>query len=88
MAKQVEWWGIWCKDESRPRLPNEIGGYWLRRLVNGHEAIQVFTSKAIACSCAAEEFGFWTYTEAKRKGWCEVRRLSDVEPGKKRKART
>ena len=42
----------------------------------GNGAALFFTTKRAACRRAAREYGFATYTEAKRKGWCEVRLLT------------
>lgn len=62
------YWGIWdCEKNDWHRI---FGG---RGAVN---TIPAFSSKAVACKEAAYQFGFNTYTEAKRKGWCEVRPLN------------
>lgn len=39
----------------------------------------VYGSKKKACHAAAKEFGFDSYSEAKRKGWCEVIKMRQVE---------
>lgn len=66
-------YGIWCKDV------NDNKGDWLRELesvVNyGGTAILAFERKRDACDRAAEHYSFDSYTEAKRKDWCEVRQL-------------
>ena len=63
-------WGIWCKDTED----------WLRELPSkvddGGLAVLAFTSKRDACRRAAKNYGFDTYTRAKRCDWCEVRPLA------------
>jgi hypothetical protein len=67
-------YGIWCKDL------NDNKGGWYRELpstVNdGHVATLAFASKRDACYRAASEYGFDTYSEAKRNGWVEVKTLT------------
>ena len=66
-------YGIWCKDL------NDNKGGWYRELPSmendGYVAILVFTSKRAACCRARTEYGFDTYSEARRNGWVEVRSL-------------
>lgn len=63
-------WAIWDLDEKD----------WVRELPSkvddGGEAILAFTSKREAYRRAAKHFGFDSYTEATRKGWCEVREIT------------
>jgi hypothetical protein len=63
-------YGIWLM---------ETGG-WMRELPSkvdgGNIALLAFESKREACKRAAKEFGYETYTEMKRDGWCEVRTLN------------
>lgn len=40
-----------------------------------HPIVLAFTTKRSACRHAARQYGFKSYTQAKRKGWCEVRSL-------------
>jgi hypothetical protein len=42
-------------------------------------AIVAFSSKRAACKRAAKYFGYESYTEAKRHGWCEVRPLCNTK---------
>ena len=70
-------WGIWCKDRGEDR------GDWLRELpIPGYvsHAVLAFDTKTAACRRAAAEYGFDTYSEAKRHGWCEVRKLTEAAP--------
>jgi hypothetical protein len=65
-------WGVWLKDKKD----------WLRERADvccSSNAILAFTSKRAACSRAAKEYGFASYTEAKRKDWVEVRPLPTVK---------
>lgn len=61
-----QFYGVWCKDARGGR------GDWLRF---PDESIVAYESKRAAWSRAAGEYGFPTYTEAKRKDWVEVRPL-------------
>ena len=61
-------WGIWCKERKNNK------GDWFR--CGECAAILAFESKADACKRAAQEYGFDTYTEAKARDWCEVRKLN------------
>lgn len=62
-------YGIWCWDVSKD-------GEWLREYsFNVANPILAYTSIRAAQKRAAKYAGFDTYTEAKRKGWCEVRTL-------------
>jgi len=62
-------YGIWCYDTKD----------WLRELPSkvddGGEAILVFTSKAKAMQRAAKNYGYDTYAQAEKDGWCSVREL-------------
>lgn len=60
-------WGIWCFDKND----------WLRGASRStdHEAILAYETKRKACQRARDEYGFDTYTQTKREGWCEVRQL-------------
>ena len=65
-------YGVWCLDKNNNR------GDWLRdddRALDGG-AILAFERKRDACERARDEYGFDTYTQAKRNGWVEVRRLN------------
>lgn len=64
------YYGIWCFDE------NDNKGDWLRNFGDEERPILAFETKKLACQRAARNYGFLTYTEAKRKGWAEVRPLS------------
>lgn len=55
--------GIWCKDTND----------WLRE--RGDTGIIVFESKRKACARAARTYGFPSYSAAKHKDWCEVRKV-------------
>lgn len=67
--------GIWCKDIGFKRN-GENKADWLReRNTDRYKPILAFESKRAACKRAAEEYGYPSYTEAKRKGWVEVRPL-------------
>lgn len=63
-------YGVWCYDARNNR------GDWLR--YPGERAIVSYESKRAAWSRAAGEYGYATYTDAKRDGWCEVRQLHEV----------
>lgn len=60
-------WSIYCFDSED----------WIHPVLYGRQydtkAYLVFETKKEACKRAAEEYGFATYTEAKRAGMCEVR---------------
>lgn len=64
-------WLIWCFDA------NDGKGDWLRELPSkvddGGEAVLAFTSQLKARQRAAKHYGFDTYGEMRRAGWCEVR---------------
>lgn len=66
-------YGIWCKDEKKNR------GDWLREfpsnVQDGGIAILAFTSKRQAQRRAADNYGFDTYSEAKKNDWVEVKPL-------------
>jgi hypothetical protein len=57
---------IWCKDTRNclRELPSKVD--------DGGEAILMFTNKKKAQKRAAKHYGFDTFGEAKRNGWCEV----------------
>lgn len=63
-------YGIWCKDEKNNK------GDWLRefpsKVEDGGIAILAFTSKREAQRRAADNYGFGTYSEAKKNDWVEV----------------
>lgn len=61
-------YGIWRNDADQNR------GDWLRP-VDDSTAIIAYQSKRAAWSRAAGEYGYPTYTAARRDGWCEVRPL-------------
>lgn len=60
-------YGIWCFDENS----------WLRELPStvddGGIALLVLPTKKSACERAAKHYGYESYREAKKEGWCEVR---------------
>jgi hypothetical protein len=60
-------WGVWCKDTDD----------WLREphSIPKDVAILAFDSKKAAQRRAARNYGFPSYREARKKDWCEVRRL-------------
>ena len=69
MSKSIKFWGVWCKDVGK-------SGAWLREnSFNLENPLLAYTSIRAAQRRAAEYAGFDTYTEAKRKDWCEVRPL-------------
>jgi hypothetical protein len=59
-------YGIWCKDKE----PHD----WLRDSEDPASVI-AYESKRAAWSRAAGEYGYHSYTAAKRDGWVEVRPL-------------
>lgn len=61
-------WAIWCKELNGGK------GDWL--MCPECEAILAFKTKAAACKRAAKEYGFDSYSEAKRNKWCEVRSIT------------
>lgn len=64
-------------------------GDWVREYnYEGHSlsGVLAFESKKFACRRAAQYFGFDSYAEAKRKGWCEVRGLPTPTPARKKVA--
>lgn len=67
-SKEVTLFGIWCLDKHTLR-DGTYRGDWLR---NGR-AVLAFTSKRHATIFAKEEYGFDSFTDAKRKGWVDVR---------------
>lgn len=67
-------YGIWCKDVGTRSAKM---GAWLREnSSNPANPILAFESKQAACRRAADHYGFPTYSEAKRRDWCEVRPLN------------
>jgi hypothetical protein len=70
----VKLYGIWCKDINNNK------GDWFRELQSsvddGGIAILTFTSKREACYRAAKNYGYDTYTQAKKDGWVEVHPLN------------
>lgn len=68
-------YGIWCKDLKDNK------GDWFRelpsRVNDGDIAILAFTSKREARYRAADNYGYDTYAEAKKDGWCEVKPLAN-----------
>ncbi len=66
----MKFFGIWdfCKGRH--------GGWICEANVVAEPPILVYQSKRKAQKRAADYFGFLTYTEAKRKGWCEVREFN------------
>lgn len=66
----MTFYGVWCKDTG----PSRDRGDWLRE-TRGGDGIIVFSSVRSAQRRAATEYGFSTYSEAKRKDWVEVRPL-------------
>lgn len=71
MAKKI--YGVWCKDAHGNK------GDWLRempsRMDYGDIAILAFTTQRDAKQRAAREYGYETYTEAVKDGWCEIKPL-------------
>jgi hypothetical protein len=63
-------WGIWCLDTNdwAREMPSNVN--------DGGVAVLAFFSKQAACKRAAERYFYDTYTEAKRDGWCEVRKIT------------
>lgn len=59
-------WGIWDFEKND----------WVRPWLLHGNPILAFESKRAACLNATYNFGFSSYSEAKRKGWCEVRPLA------------
>ena len=59
--------GIWCKDRND----------WLREqdIAVPKPPVLAFESKRAAQKRAAEEYGFPSYTQAKRKDWVEIREI-------------
>lgn len=76
MARRItQIWGVWCHATGQRRPiagERREAGDWLRH-TNGD--IVGLQGKRAAMDRAAHEFGFSTYSETKRKGWCEVREL-------------
>ena len=68
-------YGIWCLDLGYVKSRDRFNGAWMRERLGGN-AILAFQSKREACRRAAKFYGFTTYTQAKRKGWVEVRLLA------------
>jgi hypothetical protein len=52
-----------------------VGDDWLRESASS-DGLVVFTTKQAACYRAADEYGFKTYSAAKRAGWVEVKPLN------------
>ncbi len=77
MGLEDSMFGIWCHDE------NDGNGDWMRELPSkvddGGTAILAFDDRSEACIRAAKHYACETYADAKRDGWCEVRRLSGNE---------
>ena len=72
------YYGIWLFDGGE----TPVGGIWLCEIgLRQESAILAFKGKRAAMRRAAIHLGFPTYTEAKRKGWCEVRPLADRTRG-------
>ena len=73
-------YGIWCKDLKLNKKSGRYRGDWLRELPSnvddGGIAMLVFASLREAQSRAAKHYGFDSYTEVKKNGWCEVRSLT------------
>lgn len=66
--------GIWCHDSKDNK------GDWYRELPSkvddGGIALLAFTSIRAAQQRAASEYGYHTYSEVKKDGWCEVKLIS------------
>lgn len=65
-------YGVWCRDVND----------WLREERFDVQGIIVFLSRRLAMMRAAEEYGFATYSAAKRADWCEVRPIGSRVKGK------
>ncbi len=63
-------WGIWDFDKND----------WVRPCLLHGNPILAFESKRAACLHASRNYGFETYSEAKRRGWCEVLLLVAKHP--------
>jgi hypothetical protein len=61
-------YGVWDNDAND----------WIHA-TDAPEALLVWTSKRAACQWAANNWGFRTYTETKRNGWCDVRLINKAE---------
>lgn len=61
-------YGVWAFSD-RPGRPDD----WIRDADS--DAILAFESKRKACAYATNNWGFASYTETKRAGWCEVKPL-------------
>lgn len=67
MAKDKTLWGVWCFDNKD----------WLRAARSAYSPILAYESKRVAMKAAALEYcSFDSYSDANRKGWCEVRELA------------
>jgi hypothetical protein len=64
-------WGIWDNENKDWVKESRHTGYSFYET----DAVLAFKSKRAACNRAANRFGFDSYTDAKRRGWCEVRKL-------------
>lgn len=53
--------------------PDAVNDWAQTKDADGYWMVLVYVSKRAAQKKAAEFFGFDTYTEVKRHGWCEVR---------------
>lgn len=63
----TNWYAIWCKDRED----------WLRESSADGIGVIAFPTKKAAMRRAALEYASYSYTEAKRNGWVEVRPLGD-----------